>query len=336
MISQEEYDRIQLILGRPGKPAPNRHRFPFTGLIRCGECSSMVTAASYYQIICPACKKKFSARNKKACQSCSLKIEKMKKPTRLFYVYYYCTKRRNGSPPCFQKSVRSDVLEQQISEILSQFTISEALKLFAVETLQQEDRRDQDTEKGARHTLIQRQEAIRRQLAHINDMILSPETDWSLVTHDEVRVRKQQLLEELDEIGERLTGGMPEAPQALRLTEKTFLFARYAQFWFQEGDEDQKRAILAALGSNLTLKDQKLALELRKPLRLVKEMRDSLLSTTEPIEPEKQRSVKPKEEAFTSSCPYLQRRSNVVRTYWETACDPDPFPVFELPAQQAA
>src|SRR6202008_3704499 len=38
MVTEEEYDRVQVLLGRKGKPRPIRHTFAFTGLIRCDEC----------------------------------------------------------------------------------------------------------------------------------------------------------------------------------------------------------------------------------------------------------------------------------------------------------
>ncbi|MDD5318702.1 MAG: hypothetical protein PHF79_02690 [Candidatus Pacebacteria bacterium] len=41
------------------------------------------------------------------------------------------------------------------------------------------------------------------------------------------------------------------------LTEQTFDFACYAHIWFEKGDDKAKRAILACLGSNLTLKGKK-------------------------------------------------------------------------------
>lgn len=43
MITLEEYDKVQNILGKKGKPQQQKHIFSFTGLIRCGSCGAMVT-----------------------------------------------------------------------------------------------------------------------------------------------------------------------------------------------------------------------------------------------------------------------------------------------------
>src|SRR3989344_3874491 len=40
MITEAEFNHIQILLGRKGKPAPKRHLFAFTGLMRCGSCQN--------------------------------------------------------------------------------------------------------------------------------------------------------------------------------------------------------------------------------------------------------------------------------------------------------
>ena len=44
MITEEEFWKAQEILGRRGQPRSQSHEFAFTGLIRCAECGSMITA----------------------------------------------------------------------------------------------------------------------------------------------------------------------------------------------------------------------------------------------------------------------------------------------------
>lgn len=94
MITEEEFNQVQILLGRKGKPQPRTHQFAFTGIMRCGECGSMITAEEKYQLICPNCKFKFAYLNKTSCPKCNVKIEDMKNPTTLHYIYYHCTKRR--------------------------------------------------------------------------------------------------------------------------------------------------------------------------------------------------------------------------------------------------
>jgi hypothetical protein len=93
MITEAEYDQAQRLLGRKGSPRPKSHfDFPFTGLIRCGECGLAVTAEEKRQVICGNCKFKFAYRNQNACPRCEMLIEKMAAPRFLHYTYYHCSK----------------------------------------------------------------------------------------------------------------------------------------------------------------------------------------------------------------------------------------------------
>ena len=44
MITREEYDKAQAILGKKGKQRPKTREFAYTGTVRCGECGAMITA----------------------------------------------------------------------------------------------------------------------------------------------------------------------------------------------------------------------------------------------------------------------------------------------------
>ena len=44
MVTLEEFERVQALLGRPRLPRPKVREFAFTGLIRCGSCGCAVTA----------------------------------------------------------------------------------------------------------------------------------------------------------------------------------------------------------------------------------------------------------------------------------------------------
>ena len=51
MITLKEYDRVQMILGRKGKPRPKNHEFAFTGSIRCGVCGCLYTAETKKKLL---------------------------------------------------------------------------------------------------------------------------------------------------------------------------------------------------------------------------------------------------------------------------------------------
>ncbi len=44
MVSKEEFERVQHLLGKGKRSRPKVHAFPFRGIIRCGECGCFITA----------------------------------------------------------------------------------------------------------------------------------------------------------------------------------------------------------------------------------------------------------------------------------------------------
>jgi site-specific DNA recombinase len=82
VVTLDEFERVQALLGRPGRPRPRTQRFAFTGMMRCGACGLMITAEN-----------------------------KLKRGKR--YTYYHCTKRRL-EPRCPEPSVDLQPMEAQI------------------------------------------------------------------------------------------------------------------------------------------------------------------------------------------------------------------------------
>ena len=46
MITPDEYDKVQMLLGMRGRPRPKSHVFAFVGTMKCGECGLSITAKS--------------------------------------------------------------------------------------------------------------------------------------------------------------------------------------------------------------------------------------------------------------------------------------------------
>jgi len=93
MITMDEFDRVQLLMGSRGKPRPQKHDFPFTGLMTCGNCGACITASKKHKIL--------------------------KNGTINYHTYYHCTKRRKYIE-CKEKPIRLDVLEESVQKILQE------------------------------------------------------------------------------------------------------------------------------------------------------------------------------------------------------------------------
>ena len=110
MITLEEYDRVQILLGRKGKPRPKTHKFAFTGFIRCCECGCLYTAET----------------KKKHIKSTNEIRE---------YTYYHCTRRSKKIKCTQRKSIREDDLELQIENEIEKYTILPEFLDWALEAL---------------------------------------------------------------------------------------------------------------------------------------------------------------------------------------------------------
>ena len=97
MVTMEEFDRVQVLLGKEGRPRPQRHQFAFTGAMRCGECGCFYTAEI----------------KKKVLKSGGIRE----------YTYYHCT-RKTIKKQCNQReNITLEDLEVSIEQEIEKYTI---------------------------------------------------------------------------------------------------------------------------------------------------------------------------------------------------------------------
>lgn len=236
MVTLEEYDRVQDLLGRKGRPRPKVHQFAFTGLVRCGECHGMVTAEEKSKYI------------------------KTTVETKL-YSYYHCTHKKR----CSQKSVTLPNIEGQIDLAVSQITIRQEFLEAALEELERSD----DVEILDR-TLIHKQQM--RALLAANEELdeLAKMRRRKLIDDADYLKQKQELTVEINRLEELTHDTNERAAKWRQLTIDTFEFATYARYNFEHGGLQDKRKVLVGIGSNPVLKDGLLRFEANKFLEPIK------------------------------------------------------------------
>ena len=318
MITEAEYDRVQMLLGRNGNTRPQTHEFAFTGLIRCGECDRAVTAEEKHQVMCGHCRFKFAHRSCKICPQCKTPIEKMKNPKFLHYTYYHCSK--SGRPLCSQKYISGQQMEKQISEHLARISISKEFKDWAIKYLHELH----DKERALRNDIIQaQQKAYQECLSQIDGLVnlktASGNNDGSLLSDMEYAERRGRLMKEKAALEELLNDAGHRVEQQLKLSEQTFEFACTAQERFAKGDLKTKKEILTTIGSNLILKDRTLLIEARKMyfhLEKALSLENPIIS---PIEPEKNEVAQRRKIPSIFMCPQMRGERDDVRTYLQKA-----------------
>ena len=314
MVTQEEYDKVQVLLGRKGNPRPRKNNFPFRCLMKCGECGSTVVADPKNQIICSKCKHKFSFNTRHECPKCGTPIEEMESPTILKYVYYRCSKRKN--PNCSQRSVELKELERQIEDLLSQIQISEAFKNWALKYLREEAEREKEDYKEILASQKRAYANCLKKLDNLLQLKISPlNADGSLISDEEYAKKKAELMREKARLEEEMEKLKSQGDRWLETVEKTFDFACHARYWFKSGSPEEKTQILRSIGSNLTLKDGKLEIELKKPFKWFSKVSNGFPEVKGPIEPEKSQKNQGDLEKIYASSPTLSRFLHEVRTW---------------------
>jgi len=235
MITLEEYDRVQIILGRKGKPRPKTHEFAFTGSMRCGVCGCLYTAET----------------KKKLIKSTGEIRE---------YTYYHCT-RRTPKIKCNQrKNFPADDLEIAIEKEIEKYTILPEFLQWALEGLNKKN--DTEIEDRTKIYEMRHKDLIetQKELDELTKM------RYRQLIDDETFIKEKNTLQgKIAQLKESLRETETRAEKWLELTEKTFNFATYARkaFLLAKGKVglELKKEILLALGKTPIIKDQKLFIE---------------------------------------------------------------------------
>ncbi len=230
MITLDEFERVQEILGLRSRPRRQKHEFAFTGLIRCGECGRCVTAEH--------------RRNRQGH----------------LYTYYHCTKRRLDYW-CLQPYVRLDDLEDQIVRFLEEITLPDRFHRWTVQRLERvmaEKVQDRTVQRAA---IENAQAKTIHELDNLTKLRLR-----DLLTDEEYVRQRQELDRERLRLAQRLA--QREATDSwFEPAPLVFSFSNRAVSRFRAGDPQTKRLILEITGLNPVLTDGKLNIDAKKPFR---------------------------------------------------------------------
>ncbi len=313
MITEATFWQIQDILGKKGRPRPQKRTFAFTGLLSCGECTAAITAESKEQTICSVCKRKFASRNRQSCPACNTPIQDMQNPTRLYYEYYHCTKRKH--PACSQKAVEVKELESQILQILDTISIPKTLRDWYIQRLEEYFDYEAKDEIPILESLQKAQADCQKRLDNLLKLKISPQNaDGELLSDDEFAAQKSTITREMCRLQQKMADISEHASRWKDACIKTFDFACYAKTHFKKGSLETKRTILSALGSNLTLEDKNLRISLHNHFLLIKKMRKGLEAQNAMFEPKNLSQDKRKNRAIDPAFPTWLRGWDDVRT----------------------
>ena len=291
MLTQDEFEKLQIILGRKGKPRIAKHDFAYKEVLKCGECGGSVTAEEKYQIICSKCKTKFhKGKTTNECSNCHTLIEEMKNPKILHYVYYHCTKRVNTK--CTQGHITLKNLEKKIVEELAKFEISEEFRDWAIKHLNELNNNEETDQTTIKDNLLvqfnKNDKAIRNLL---REKISADNAEFDSDMQEYYESEKKRLFKEKATIKKTLEKFDERQKQWFDQSKDAFDFACTAQYSFAKGDVKSKTYVLSRLGSNLTIKDKTLHVSGENAYFLIEKGKKQIESIVEALEPSKRAEI---------------------------------------------
>ncbi len=222
MITEEEYDKVQAILGRHGCPRlADKKEFALRGLINCGECGCMITAQT--------------------------KKKKLANGSYSFHTYYHCTGKRVG---CSQKSiyVKEADLFKDVNSLLHKYELAPELNDWAMDSL----KGLAGTETEERNSVQTMQNKAIIQIQNRLDKLLDMATS-GLITGEEFKNKSQELKSELSRLQNEQQSTQQRVMGWYEFIVEVFDKLTNATEEFTIRDLSYKKEILLAIGQNPVL-----------------------------------------------------------------------------------
>jgi site-specific DNA recombinase len=256
MITLEEFDMIQEILGRKERSKAHKHEFAFTGFIKCGSCGCAVTA--------------------------SRKLKKVK-ATGVYreYTFYHCTKRR-GKASCADKRYTTErEMREMIASELERLALRPKWKVWAFDTIKE----DFDEEVSKQQKLLQSTREYEQKLTNELDTLLDLRIsgDLSDEQYHNKKAEREALLMRVREKQNRVEDNISNWIEQVK---EKLDFAEAAALNFSSGTPQLQKSICYAIGWNWVLQAKKLTFtraEWFTDLQKLKEYFEAEIVRLEPI-----------------------------------------------------
>jgi site-specific DNA recombinase len=286
MVTMEEFDRMQVILGKYGRPRAKSHIFTYTGTMLCGICGSAITACTKTKLV----KTKNELKD---------------------YTFYYCSHRKKGTEDCSQRAyIPLEEVEDMIKEELNKYTISEKFRDWALKVLDEEHAEEATEREAIYKAQLSSLEVSQRELDSLITMRVR-----ELIDDDQYTSRKKELTEKIVVMKQKVSETQSRAQNWLQYTEQTFDFAHMAVAKFEDPNTslEEKKGIFTALGWNYIIKDKKLFISQCEWLEPIEKKRDAIESEISRLELGNNEDPQRQKEAFASLRPILRGRPDLNR-----------------------
>jgi site-specific DNA recombinase len=243
ILSPTLFEAVQKALE---KRAHKRHRkishnFPFTGLFRCGECGSMITAQW--------CTGKMGGR----------------------YRYYRCTKKKGK---CGQGYLQEDALALQIKEQLQSMSLPEAWADYMLKRVKEFEHNEKHASGNRLGQMKEDLKTLEAKLDALVDLYLNKDIEREIYL-----VKKDSLMRQKISLQAKSSSARAERKNWVEPLRKWILDSKYAGFLATSENLHEVRDFLRSFGTNPALKDKTISISFCPPSDFARAQKtDSILS----------------------------------------------------------
>jgi len=232
IVSRATFEKVQEVLKNRAKPrhSKNRHYFPFTGLLICGECGAAITA-------------QWAHGNGG------------------LYRYYRCTKRLGS---CSQRYLREDLLVEQLKGKISKVALCEDWKekmLAKVEVWEKENIQSSQS-------FAQNLEKEIKETEQKLDKLVNAFLDGS-IEKETYLAKKDELIKTKTDLNKRKADFGRKGNNWIEPLREWILSAHHAEKLASSNDFDEIKSFAEKIGTNRRLLDRKLIFDFQKPFDFV-------------------------------------------------------------------
>jgi DNA invertase Pin-like site-specific DNA recombinase len=233
IITIEEYDKIQIILGKKGKPRPHNHIFAFTGLMKCGSCGATITAEQ--------------------------KIKRQKNGNIHQYTYYHCTKKLN--PNCIEKYIEEKILIKQIVNKIDKISISPEFHVWGLDWLKKDIMKNVSLKNKIINSREKQIVEIEKQSSELLNLLLR-----KIISEEDYQNKKSELAKEKAKLEIAGNNNNDKIQLLFDKTAEYFDLAKDAKNEFLNGDINKRKCIVTKLGSNPSISERIFSICIKKAL----------------------------------------------------------------------
>ena len=243
ILSPTLFEAVQKVLERRAHPRHSKisHNFPFTGLFRCAECDSMISAQW-------------------ATGKCGGR-----------YRYYRCSKKRGV---CLQKYLREDLLVSQVREQLQSVSLPEAWADYMLKKVKGFEHDESHASESRLGQMKEDLKGIEAKLDALVDLYLNKDIEREIYL-----VKKDTLMRQKLSLHAKSSSVQAERKNWVEPLRKWILDSKHAGFLASRENLHEMRDFLRSFGTNPAMNDKTISISFCPPSIFARTRKADLISS---------------------------------------------------------